>query len=204
MIEEQIRARGIREERVLEALRAVPRERFCLPQDEAAAFEDRAMAIGCGQTISQPFIVAAMTTALRLRPEHRVLEIGTGSGYQTAVLAKLCRHVYTVERMAALSRAAAELLASLSVENISFRIGDGTLGWSEEAPFDRIIVTAGSPEIPEPLTAQLAEGGRLVIPVGATDAQTLTILDRHGGRLHEIPQFACRFVKLIGEQGWRE
>ncbi len=204
MIEKQIRARGIRDERILDALRQVPRERFCLPEDQAAAFDDRAMAIGCGQTISQPFIVAAMTAALQLRPEHRVLEIGTGSGYQTAVLAKLCTRVYTIERMEALSATAAELLASLGLENIRYRVGDGTLGWPEEGPFDRIMVTAGAPEIPGALVSQLKEDGRMVIPVGASDEQTLTVLDRRGGRLHEIPQFACRFVKLIGEEGWRE
>jgi protein-L-isoaspartate(D-aspartate) O-methyltransferase len=180
----------------------VPRERF-LPLDARdSAFMDQASAIACGQTISQPFMVAIMTADLRLEPHHRVLEIGTGSGYQTAVLSRLAAGVYTIERIEPLLDAARELLESLGVANVFYRLGDGSVGWPQEAPFDRIVVTAGAPEIPRPLLDQLADGGRLVIPVGGAFEQTLTIVDRRGNQTREFPQFACRFVKLIGEQAW--
>jgi len=202
MVAEQIRARRITDPRVLEAMERVPRERFVSPESVAEAFSDRALPIACGQTISQPYIVAAMTAQLELQSGHRVLEVGTGSGYQTAILACLARHVYTIERVEPLQTAARELLASLGIDNVSYRIGDGSAGWPEAAPFDCIIVTAGAPDIPQPLERQLADGGRLVIPVGAADEQTLTVLERIGNRTREKPQFPCRFVKLIGREAW--
>lgn len=204
MVQSQIRARGITEPRVLEAMETVPRERFVLPEDAADAFTDRALGIACGQTISQPFMVASMTDALLLQPHHRVLEIGTGSGYQAAILARLADHVYTIERLVPLKEKAESLLQLLGMTNISYRVGDGSLGWPEEAPFDGIIVTAGAPRIPQALIDQLADNGRLVIPIGNTVEQTLTIVERTGHRTREMPQYPCRFVRLLGEQGWSE
>lgn len=204
MVDQQIRARGIKDERVLRAMEDVPRERFLPPAQAQHAFEDAAITIGLGQTISQPYMVASMTAQLNPQPHHRVLEIGTGSGYQTAVLAGLAREVYTVERIAPLQDAARRVLESLGIANVRYRVGDGTEGWSQEAPFDGIMVTAGAPEVPRSLLDQLAEGGRLVIPVGGHDEQTLTTIVRRGGRTIEMPGFPCRFVKLIGREGWRE
>jgi len=204
MVQTQIRARGITDPRVLEAMETVPRERFVLPEDAADAFTDRALSIACGQTISQPYMVASMTDALHAQPHHRVLEIGTGSGYQAAILARLAAHVYTIERLAPLQEDAERLLKVLGYTNISYRVGDGSLGWPEEAPFDGIIVTAGAPRIPQALIDQLADGGRLVIPVGDTIEQTLTIVERTGDRTREMPQYPCRFVRLLGQQGWSE
>ncbi len=204
MVREQIRARGIASERVLTAMEQVPRERFVPEQDRPDAFCDRALSIACGQTISQPFMVAAMTDCLGLDRHHRVLEIGTGSGYQTAILARLAREIYTIERIGELQNSARALLESLGITNISYRTGDGSLGWPEQAPFDRIIVTAGAPEVPPSLTAQLTDSGRLVIPVGGRDEQILTIVERTGPHTREMPRFACRFVKLIGREAWRE
>jgi protein-L-isoaspartate(D-aspartate) O-methyltransferase len=204
MVDEQIRRRGIGDPRVLRVMELTPRERFVAPQASGQAFADQALPIECRQTISQPYMVAAMTTLLRVQPHHRVLEIGTGSGYQTAVLAQLCQTVYTVERLPLLTETAHATLHELGIHNVVYRVGDGTLGWPEEAPFDRIIVTAGAPpEIPPALLEQLAEGGRLVIPVGGETDQILTAVDRVQGRFHEHPQFPCRFVKLIGRQGWQ-
>lgn len=204
MVEEQIRARGVRDERVLAVMERVPRERFVPAADAAAAYEDRALPLSSGQTISQPYVVAAMTEALRLRPESRVLEIGTGSGYQTAVLAELAAAVWTIERLESLQRIAREALAELGILNVSYRVGDGTLGWPEAAPFDGIIVTAAAPDVPPSLVSQLAPDGRLVIPVGGREEQTLTVVERTDRGTREIPQFPCRFVKLIGQEGWEE
>ncbi|MEP0841402.1 MAG: protein-L-isoaspartate(D-aspartate) O-methyltransferase [Phycisphaerae bacterium] len=202
MVEEQIRARGVRDERVLAVMQRVPRERFLPPEEAAWAYTDRALPLAGGQTISQPYIVAAMTEALGVQPDHRVLEVGTGSGYQTAVLAELAAEVYTLERLDSLQRAARETLALLGVLNVAYRVGDGTLGWPEAAPFDGIIVAAAAPRVPPSLVRQLRDGGRLVIPVGPEDHQTLTIVERVGDTIREWPQFACRFVKLIGQEGW--
>jgi protein-L-isoaspartate(D-aspartate) O-methyltransferase len=204
MVDEQIRSRGIRDPRVLEAMEQVPRERFVPPENRDEAFNDRALPIAWNQTISQPYMVAVMTDCLKLEPHHRVLEIGTGSGYQTAILARLAAEVYTIERISPLVDSARELLISLGVENVRYRCGDGSLGWPEAAPFDRIIVTAGAPRVPEALPRQLAEGGRLVIPVGGEQKQTLIIVESIRGRIVEHPRLGCRFVKLIGDQAWRE
>ena len=171
--------RGIRDPRVLSAFRDIPRHLFVPRERTDEAHDDRPLDIGQGQTISQPYMVALMTEVLRLSGGERVLEIGTGSGYQTAILSKLCAAVYTVERLGGLSRRAQEVLGTLGLANVHFRVGDGTLGWPDEAPFGRIMVTAGAPEVPPSLEAQLAEGGRLVMPVGGRGGQDLVVVDRH-------------------------
>lgn len=204
MVDEQIRARGVTDRRVLEAMKQIPRERFVPAQQIHEAFSDRALPIDCGQSISQPFMVASMTEHLDAQPVHRVLEIGTGSGYQTAILARLAGHVYTIERIASLQENARRLLDSLGLINVTYLVGDGSLGWPEFAPFDRIIVTAGAPETPRALTDQLVDGGRLVIPLGGKGEQTLTVVDRRAGKTIEMPRYACRFVQLIGRQAWPE
>jgi len=204
MVERQLRRRGIRDRRVLEVMARVPRERFVPESLRESAYEDRPMGIGCGQTISQPYMVAVMTEALRLTGPERVLEIGTGSGYQTAILAELAAEVYTVERVSELVGEARERLAELGCPNIRHHTGDGTLGWPEEAPFDRILVTAGAPVVPEALTEQLADGGILVIPVGDESSQDLLRLRRDGDRIRRESLLRCVFVKLIGEQGWHD
>src|SRR5687768_4358185 len=205
MIQQQVVERGIRDERVLDALRSVPRELF-FPQDaRQSAFADRAAPIGHGQTISQPYMVALMSQRLDLRPEHRVLEIGTGSGYQTAVLARLAGEVYSVERVKPLLDAAFERVLGLGVRRVHFRHGDGTLGWPEAAPFDRMIITAGAPELPRQLLlGQLKDGGIAVLPVGPQDDQMLVEVRREGDDLKVTDVCPCRFVKLIGQEGWEK
>jgi len=179
MVDDQIQARGVTDARVLAAMREVPRERF-VPQNQAdRAHDDRALPIGHGQTISQPYIVAHMSETLDVQPQHRALEIGTGSGYQAAILGKLAREVYTIEIVPELAARATATLKDLGYDNIHVRAGDGFAGWPERAPFDRIMVTAAPEEIPQPLLDQLAPGGRLVIPVGAQgDAQWITVVDK--------------------------
>lgn len=204
MIDEQIRGRGIDDPRVLAAMEEVPRELFVSPDKRDAAFSDAALPIACGQTISQPYIVAYMTACLEVEPHHRVLEVGTGSGYQTAVLARLAGEVYTIERVGPLLSAAKTLLESLGVHNVHYLEGDGSLGWREFAPFDRIMVTAAAPRVPESLVRQLSEGGRLVIPVGGHSQQTLTLVRIENGRTIETPSLPVRFVKLVGDQAWSE
>ena len=205
MIRQQIVERGIRDERVIEAMRAVPREKFFLADSRDTAYADRAAPIGHGQTISQPYMVALMTARLAVGPEHKVLEIGTGSGYQTAILCKLAREVYSVERVKPLLDEAFERLLSLEIRNVHFRFGDGTLGWPEAAPFDRVLIAAGAPKIPEALLkSQLADGGIAVLPVGPADQQTLVEVHRKGDLLETVDICACRFVKLIGSEGWSE
>jgi protein-L-isoaspartate(D-aspartate) O-methyltransferase len=202
MVDHQIRARGVRNPAVLNAMFETPRERFLDLASVDEAYADRALPIPCGQTISQPYIVAMMTEALELTESGTVLEIGTGSGYQTAILARLAGQVHTVERIEELSAAARERLADLGVENVHFHVGDGTLGWPAAAPYDAIIVTAGAPRVPEPLVAQLKVGGRLVVPVGDEERQTLVRVERTEHGTTERPLLGCRFVKLIGEAGW--
>ena len=205
MIQQQVVERGIRDERVLDALRSVPRELFFPEDGRQSAFADRAAPIGHGQTISQPYMVALMSQRLDLRPDHRVLEIGTGSGYQTAVLARLAGEVYSVERVKPLLDAAFERVLGLGVRRVHFRHGDGTLGWPEAAPFDRMIVTAGAPELPRQLLlGQLKDGGIAVLPVGPQDDQMLVEVRREGDELKVTDVCPCRFVKLIGQEGWEK
>ena len=202
MIDDQLRRRGIGDQRVLQVMARIPRENFVPQSLTEAAYEDRALDIGLGQTISQPYIVAYMTEKLNLQPDHRVLEIGTGSGYQTAVLASLCAEVYTLEHLAILSQRTQSTLARLGIENVEYRIDDGSVGWPERAPFDRIMVTAGAPAIPRPLVEQLRDGGRMIVPVGDRKLQQLLVIEKREGRFIEYPLIACRFVKLIGHCGW--
>ena len=204
MVRNQLRRRNIDDERVLQAMGSVPREKFVPPEYRGSAYSDSAMAIGQGQTISQPYMVALMTQELHPKPDVRVLEVGTGSGYQAAVLAELVSHVYTVEQIADLSEQARSVLVDdLGYTNISFKVGDGTLGWPEEAPFDRIIVTAGAPEAPPSLLDQLAYDGEMVIPVGSRRSQMLTRYHRERtGNIRSQNLGACVFVKLTGEEGW--
>lgn len=204
MVEEQIQARGVKDERVLQVLQKIKRHLFVNPGMEEQAYFDRSMPIGEGQTISQPWMVAKQSELLEIKPEHRILEIGTGSGYQTAVLSALAKQVFTIERIRSLSIQARKVLYGQQCNNVTFRIGDGTVGWPEEAPFDGIIVTAGAPVVPEALCEQLKEGGRLVIPVGDEDNQELLRLTKTAAGLKEERFGACRFVKLIGRQGWQE
>jgi len=204
MVERQLRRSGIRAENVLDAMGAVPRERFVPPRDEPRAYADGALPIEHGQSISQPYMVGLMTEALALTGPERVLEIGTGTGYQAAVLAKLCEHVFSVERIPELAETATRRLASLGIANVRITVGDGTLGWPEHAPYDGIIVTAGAPRPPDPLVHQLAEGGRLVIPVGDRHTQMLTLYVKHPDRLTERGLCACKFVPLLGAYGWPE
>lgn len=205
MVEHQLRSRGIRDERVLEAFRSVPREVFVPEELAEFAYRDTALPIEEGQTISQPYIVAATVEALGVRPGDRVLEIGTGSGYAAAILGKLAREVYTVERHRPLAERARERLGRAGAENVHVLWADGTLGWPEHAPYDVIAVAAGGPEVPRALLDQLAPGGRLVIPVGPDEtSQVLTRVVREDGTHREEPLMAVRFVPLIGEQGWPE
>jgi len=199
----ELRAQGIHDERVLAALGRVPRHVFVPPELLSYAYVNQPLPIGCGQTISQPYIVALSTEALALSPTDRVLEIGTGSGYQTAILAELAEEVYTVERLPELSEAARKRLSALGYTNVHFRVGDGTKGWPEKAPFDAILVTAAAPKPPKSLLDQLAEGGRMVIPTGGRTSQDLWLLRKRDGRLERIYLCPCTFVPLVGEEGWR-
>jgi len=202
MIDRHIRPRGVQDERVLAAIRRTPREIFVPESLRASAYEDRALPVGHGQTISQPYIVAYMTEQLAPTEGCRVLEIGTGTGYQTALLAALCKEVFTVERIEALQREATARLTSLGVTNVHPSIGDGSVGLPEFAPYDRILVTAAAPRVPAKLVSQLADDGRLVIPVGGRHEQTIVRVVRLGSRHVETPLLACRFVKLIGQDAW--
>jgi len=205
MIQQQVVERGITDERVIAAMRDIPRERFFRPDTKSEAYAGRATPIGHGQTISEPYIVALMTHRLDARPEHKVLELGTGTGYQTAVLAKLAGQVYSVERVKPLLDQAFERILDLGFRNVHFRHADGTLGWPDQAPFDRIIITAGAPEIPrELLLSQLNDGGLAVLPAGPEDDQMLLEVRRDGNELKTTDICPCRFVKLIGKQGWPE
>ncbi|HEY3167270.1 MAG TPA: protein-L-isoaspartate(D-aspartate) O-methyltransferase [Candidatus Binatia bacterium] len=203
MVQEQIIARGINDSRVIAALRKVPRHLFVDPGIVNRAHHDSALPIGDKQTLSQPYMAARMTEALGLIDNEKVLEVGTGSGYQTALLAELCFNVFSVEKIRALSRKARTLLDRLEYQNIALHVGDGTIGWSEHAPYDAIIVTAGAPAAPKPLLEQLADGGRLVIPVGDEQGQILLRVTRAGGAFNEEQLGECKFVKLFGKYGWR-
>ena len=204
MVEEQLRKRGVHDERVLQAMQKVPRHRF-LPEDKRPlAYADGPVQIGHGQTLSQPYMVALMSQSLRLTGHEKVLEIGTGSGYQSAVLLELADELYTVERIGALAAEAEGILRALNYSRFHLRIADGTAGWPESAPFDAIMVTAGAPRIPETLVAQLKEGGRLVIPVGSRFSQTLDTCVKRGDGYEMEESTACIFVPLIGRHGWQE
>jgi protein-L-isoaspartate(D-aspartate) O-methyltransferase len=203
MVRDQIAGRGVRDERVLEALRAVPRHRFVREHLRARAYGDHALPTGSGQTISQPYIVARMTELLELDAEDSVLEIGTGTGYQTAVLAHLARRVYSLERVPELAREAIGRMRELGLTNVKIQVFDGTVGWSEFAPYDAILVTAGAPRVPEPLLEQLAPGGRLVIPEGDRQQQRLVVYTKsENGEIHRRPGEPVAFVPLIGRHGW--
>jgi len=207
MVEHQLRARNIADPRVLQVMGRVPREAFVTDprsRGPGAAYQDSALPAGRGQTLSQPYMVARMTEALELNPEDRVLEIGTGTGYQTAVLASISKDVWSVERDPVLAREAARRLENLGFSNVRLREGDGTLGWPEGAPYQAILVTAGAPDVPETLTTQLADGGRMVIPVGTRDGQVLMRITRKGEELTGESLLECRFVPLVGEEGWAE
>jgi protein-L-isoaspartate(D-aspartate) O-methyltransferase len=203
MVEHQIRRRGIADPRVLAAMAEVPRERFVSSADADDAYGDHPLGIGCGQTISQPYMVGLMTESLRLRGEEKVLEIGAGSGYQAAILAKLCRQVYSVERMPALAERAQQTLAELGCDNVEVVVGDGSLGWPEAAPYDRIIVTAAAPKVADPWIEQLADGGRLVVPLGDRWGQMLTVVTKRGAKTKQESICGCVFVPLVGEHGWQ-
>lgn len=207
MVENQVRARGIKDERILRAMEKIPRHLFVDEGLLNQAYDDNPLPIGERQTISQPYIVALMTEALQLTGREKVLEIGTGSGYQAAVLAELADRVLSIERIASLATRARNVIESLNYFNVLIWVGDGTYGWKDEAPFDAIIVTAGAPAIPDILKGQLAPGGRLIIPVGDRYTQTMMKLTR----LSEDPEDivaedlgGCRFVNLIGEHGWKD
>jgi len=204
MVEEQLIPRGIKNKRLLDAFYKVERHKF-VPEDlRGSAYADFPVPIGEGQTISQPYIVALMTQCLDLTGEERVLEIGTGSGYQSAILAELAKEVYTIERFANLAKNAETVLKESGYKNITIKVGDGTLGWKEIAPFDRIIITAASPRIPLPLTEQINESGKMVLPLGEPLSQVLTVVEKQKGKLESIQVCGCVFVPLVGKYGWKE
>jgi protein-L-isoaspartate(D-aspartate) O-methyltransferase len=204
MVQEQLVARGIKQRRVLEAMRKIPRHFFVDPGLISRAYDDCALPIGDKQTLSQPYMAAHMIEALDLHGQEKLLEIGTGSGYQTAVLAEICFNVFSVEKIRALARKAREVLDKLEYHNIAIHVGDGTIGWSEHAPYDAIIVAAAAPEIPSPLLDQLSDGGRLVLPIGDEQNQVLMHVTRGASGFTEEELGECKFVKLWGKYGWRE
>ena len=204
MVEEQLVERGVKDLRLLEAMSRVPRHLFAQDSLQHRAYGDTPLPIGENQTLSQPYIVGAMTEALALKGEERVLEIGTGSGYQTAIIAELARQVFTIERLNNLSRKAQKILEGLNYMNIVFKMFDGTYGWPDQAPFDAILITASAREIPESLIKQLGDGGRLVAPVGETDKQKLVVLTKKGDRVSRKNLGDCKFVPLIGKYGWSQ
>lgn len=204
MVAEQLTARGLCAGPVLRVMEQIPRHRFVGPECQSLAYDDRPLPIGLGQTISQPYMVALMTGLLDLGPDDRVLEIGTGSGYQTAVLAALCAEVTTIERHGDLVDCARRTLGELGFSNIHFAVGDGTLGYPERAPYDAILATAGGPRIPRAFFEQLAPGGRIVCPVGTRARQRLIKITRQGDQFHTDNYTDCLFVPLTGEDGWPE
>jgi protein-L-isoaspartate(D-aspartate) O-methyltransferase len=203
MVERQIAARGVRDPRVLEAMKQIPRHLFVPPPYQESAYHDRPLPIGEGQTISQPYIVAVMTELLELRPNDTVLEIGTGSGYQSALLSEIVSSVISVERLPAIAERARTNLQKLGITNVEIVIGDGTLGWPKKAPYNGILITASTPDIPPPLIEQLAEGGCLVAPVGGYGYQELVKLTKRGGKVERTYHGGVAFVPLIGRYGWQ-
>jgi protein-L-isoaspartate(D-aspartate) O-methyltransferase len=204
MVRDQIEARGVEDRRVLDSMREIPRHLFIPAELQAAAYHDRPLPIGSGQTISQPYIVGVMTSLLELNEDDTVLEIGAGSGYQAAILSKLARTVVTVERLPEIAEKAKDLLYRLGVFNVKVIEGDGTLGYAPDAPYDGIIITAASPDIPEPLIDQLADEGRLVAPVGSRDLQQLVRITKQGARISRENFGGVVFVPLLGRYGWQE
>ena len=204
MVQEQIVARGITDARVIAALRRIPRHLFVDPGIVNRAYDDSALPIGEKQTLSQPYMTARMTEALALNGDEKVLKIGTNSNYQTALVTELCFNVFSVEKLRVLSRKARTLLDQLEYQNIALHVGDGTIGWSEHAPYDAIIVSAGSPSTPKPLLDQLSSCGRLVIPVGDEQNQTLLRVTRTRSGFEQEQLGECKFVKLFGKYGWRD
>jgi protein-L-isoaspartate(D-aspartate) O-methyltransferase len=204
MVQEQVIGRGVTDARVVAALRKIPRHLFVDPGIVNRAYDDSALPIGDKQTLSQPYMAARMTASLALTGSEKVLEVGTGSGYQTALLAELCFNVFSVEKLRALSRKARALLDKLGYQNIALHVGDGTIGWSEHAPYNAVIVTAGAPQAPRPLLDQLMVGGRLVIPIGDEQGQSLMRVTRTRTSFKEESLGECKFVKLLGKYGWKE
>jgi len=202
MVENQIIRRDVTDQRIIQAMFKVPRHVFVEEAMWESAYGDFPLPIGEGQTISQPYMVAIMTEKLELDEKSWVLEIGTGSGYQTAILAEVCERVFTIERIAALEKKARIKLEEMGYTNIAFKISDGTLGWSEFSPYDCILITAGAPKVPELLFSQLKEGGRMVIPIGNNFSQVLTVVRKKDGKKVEEAFFGCTFVPLIGREGW--
>ncbi len=202
MVETQLVPRGITDEAVLEAMREVPRHLFVAPGMESRAYGDHALPIGEGQTISQPYMVALMTQVLELTGSERVLEIGTGSGYQTAILSRLAEQVFSIERVESLTARARAVLEKLGASNIAIRIGDGTIGWTEFEPYDRIIVTAGAPEVPPSLEEQLGDPGIMAVPVGSQGLQQLRVIVKSQGEVSVRDAGGCVFVPLVGKEGW--
>lgn len=203
MVKRQIAARGIKDPRVLEAVSHVPRHLFVPGSLADRAYDDSPLPIGGGQTISQPYMVAWMSDLLEISPGDKVLEVGTGSGYQAAILCELAGEVFSIEKYPDLAKAAEKRLTDLGYENFRIRVGDGTMGWPEEAPFAGIIVTAGAPSVPQPLLEQLEDGGRLVIPVGPSGMQMLNVIQRRGNDFHTSDEGTCVFVPLVGKFGWK-
>jgi protein-L-isoaspartate(D-aspartate) O-methyltransferase len=202
MVSEQLAGRGITDPRVLEAMRRVPRHQFVEEALRDRAYGDHPLPIGEEQTISQPYIVGLMTSLLELTGREKVLEVGTGSGYQTAVLSRLARRVCSIERIPRLAERARASLERLGYDNVWVRVANGTLGWPDEAPFDRILVAAGGPAVPPPLFQQLVEGGRMVLPIGDAANQVLTVVENIGGEPRTSPYGDCKFVKLVGKYAW--
>jgi len=204
MVDEQIIARGIRNQRVTSAFYKVERHKFIPEQLKPTAYADFPISIGEGQTISQPYMVALMTEYLNLTSKDKVLEIGTGSGYQTAILAELAGEVYSIERFDSLASKAEETINMLGYTNVKIKVTDGTLGWPEEAPFDKIMVTAASPKVPQPLIEQLKEGGRLILPLGETLSQVLTLIEKKREKFESTAICSCVFVPLVGKYAWKK
>lgn len=203
MVEEQLIPRGIKDKFVLDAFRSVPRHEFVPEKYQDEAYADHPIQVGENQTISQPYMAALETECLAIKRSDKILEVGTGSGYQTAILARIARWVYSIERLAGLAAIAEEKLRKLGYANFSVKVGDGSLGWPENAPYDGIVVTAGSPAIPGSLVGQLKNGGRLILPIGDEFSQVLTIVEKNGDVLKKTEVCACTFVPLIGKEGWR-
>ena len=204
MVSHQIQQRGISDQQIVQAMQTIPRHKFVPTAYEKYAYEDKPIAIGLDQTISQPYMVALMTQLLQLKPDNSVLEIGTGSGYQTAILAELSDHTVTIERHQSLSTQACKQINQLGYTNIEFRVGDGTLGAPDKSPFDSILVTAAGPSIPEKLLSQLNVGGRMVCPVGKRDVQELLVIQRNKNGITSHKHSKCKFVPLIGKEGWTQ